>query len=130
MPLETDIAIIGAGIVGLATAYALLQKNPALRIKIIEKENQVALHQTGRNSGVVHSGVYYKPGSLKAKNCQEGRKTLLQFCDEQGIAYTRLPKLIVAAKTEELAKLQELLQGFGQWCRRFRGRRKSEDAGN
>lgn len=108
--MHVDVAIIGAGIVGLATAYQLLQQNPALRIQVIEKENDVGLHQSGRNSGVVHSGVFYKPGSLKAKNCVEGRKTLLHFCDHQGIAYQRLSKLIVATNEAERLRLHDLLE--------------------
>lgn len=110
MPLEVDVAIIGGGIIGLATAHELHQKDPNLRIQIIEKEKRVALHQTGRNSGVVHTGVYYKPGSLKAHNCREGRKALLHFCDKQGIAYQKLSKLIVATKEEEAARLPGLLE--------------------
>ena len=102
------IMIIGGGIVGLATAYQLQKKYPSFHIIIIEKENEVATHQTGNNSGVVHSGVYYKPGSLKAINCVQGKKKLLDFCNEEGIAYELCPKVLVASRQEELPTLQEL----------------------
>ena len=80
-----DVAIIGAGIVGLATAYQLLKVNPAIKLIIIEKESEPAKHQTGNNSGVIHSGVYYKPGSLKSKNCIRGYELLLDFCKQENI---------------------------------------------
>ena len=76
-----DVTVIGAGIVGLGTAYKLLEKDSSLRICIIEKEERVAAHQTGHNSGVIHSGIYYKPGSLKAENCITGYRMLLDFCE-------------------------------------------------
>ena len=79
---EFDIAIVGGGIVGLATAYKLQLNFPNLNLVVFEKEKELAFHQTGRNSGVIHSGLYYKNGSLKAKNCVEGRKQLLQFAEE------------------------------------------------
>lgn len=103
-----DILIAGAGIVGLATAYQLLEQKPGLRVLVLEKEQGPALHQTGRNSGVVHSGIYYKPGSLKAKNCIEGRKELLAFCESQGIRYEKKHKLIVATEKEELSRLETI----------------------
>lgn len=103
-----DIIIAGAGIVGLATAYQLLEQKPGLKILVLEKEFGPALHQTGHNSGVVHSGVYYKPGSLKAKNCLEGRKELLAFCDAEGISYQKKHKLIVATEEEELSCLENI----------------------
>ena len=87
MSMKYDIAIIGAGIVGLATAYRISQKNPHLSICLIEKENGVARHQTGHNSGVIHSGIYYKPGSLKALNCKKGYDELLVFSKEYGIKH-------------------------------------------
>jgi len=104
-----DVVIAGAGIVGLATAYQLLHSHPDWKIIILEKEAAAALHQTGRNSGVVHTGIYYKPGSLKAKNCIEGRKELLTFCDTEGIAYQKKHKLIVATRDEEFPRLLEIL---------------------
>ncbi|HSX10421.1 MAG TPA: L-2-hydroxyglutarate oxidase [Chlamydiales bacterium] len=103
-----NVIIIGAGIVGLATAYQILRSNPQLKVTILEKEVGPAMHQTGRNSGVVHSGIYYKPGSLKAKNCIAGRKELLSFCDENGVGYQTIHKLIVATRSEELPKLNEI----------------------
>jgi L-2-hydroxyglutarate oxidase len=107
---SNDVLIIGAGIVGLATAYQLLKAKPSLKLLILEKEKEVGLHQTGRNSGVIHSGVYYKPGSLKAKNCLEGRKALLQFCEEQEIPTQKLGKVIIATKAEELGKLLDIAE--------------------
>ncbi len=104
----TDVIIAGAGIVGLATAYQIKKMRPSWKIQILEKEEGPAYHQTGRNSGVVHSGVYYKPGSLKAKNCIEGRKELLEFCNEHSIPYEKKPKLIVATAPQEFPRLQEI----------------------
>ncbi len=108
MSLQSNVIIIGAGIVGLATAYQLSKKRPDWKIVILEKESQVAAHQTGHNSGVVHSGVYYKPGSLKAKNCIDGKKELLSFCEEHQIPVQKLGKVIVATKPQELEALQEI----------------------
>ncbi len=103
-----DITIIGAGIVGLATAYRLLQNNPELKILILEKENGIAKHQTGNNSGVIHSGIYYKPGSLKARNCRSGYRMLLEFCDSHNIEYEICGKLIVAKTPAEENILQNI----------------------
>ncbi len=103
-----DITIIGAGIVGLATAYQLLHKDSSLKILILEKENRIAKHQTGNNSGVIHSGIYYKPGSLKAKNCRTGYKMLLEFCDRHNIKYKICGKLIVAKNPVEESTLQNI----------------------
>lgn len=103
-----DISIIGGGIVGLATAYSFLKSSPELKIALLEKEQKVAKHQTGHNSGVIHTGIYYKPGSLKAKNCVKGVKMLLAFCDEHDIPYDLCGKLIVATEEEELERLQNL----------------------
>ena len=100
------ITIIGAGIVGLATALKLLEKNPDLTITILEKESAVATHQTGHNSGVIHSGIYYKPGSLKAVNCRNGYKALLNFCDEHQIKYDICGKVIVASNQKEIPYLE------------------------
>lgn len=105
-----DFIIIGGGIVGLATAYQLLQKNNGLKIAILEKENQVAAHQTGHNSGVIHSGLYYKPGSLKAKNCLEGYQMLIDFCDENDIKYDLCGKLVVASDESEIPELDKLFE--------------------
>jgi len=102
-----DIAIIGGGIVGMATAMAL-SKNTNLSVVVLEAEDHLAAHQTGHNSGVIHSGLYYKPGSLKAQNCIEGREAMYQFCEEHGIAYDRCGKLVVATRPEELPSLDNL----------------------
>ncbi|MBK6266274.1 L-2-hydroxyglutarate oxidase [Marivirga sp. S37H4] len=100
-----DIIIIGGGIVGLATALKIKQKSPDKSVLLLEKEAKLAQHQTGNNSGVIHSGVYYKPGSLKAKNCIDGYNQLLRFCDEEGVAYDLCGKIIVATNQSELANL-------------------------
>jgi len=102
-----DIIIIGAGIVGTATAMSILNKKP-LSIAVVETEKEPAHHQTGNNSGVIHSGLYYKPGSLKAINCIEGRNKLYQFCEENNIKYERCGKLVVATNEKEIAALNEL----------------------
>ena len=106
--MKFNITIIGAGIVGLATAYKLLKQNPKLTICIVEKENKIAQHQTGHNSGVIHSGIYYKPNSLKAINCQKGYKELLDFCDDYGIKYDLCGKVIVATKESERQSLHNI----------------------
>jgi len=106
--LESDITIIGAGIVGLATAYKIQEKNPGLKIHVLEKEKNVSAHQTGNNSGVIHSGIYYKPGSLKARNCTYGYKLLLAFCDENDILYDICGKVIIASDKQELPGMEAL----------------------
>jgi len=103
-----QIIIIGAGIVGLATALKLNEKLPFAKITILEKENDVSKHQTGNNSGVIHSGIYYKPDSLKAKNCVSGYKMLLKFCDENNIKYNLCGKVVVATNESEIEYLQTL----------------------
>src|SRR5450432_1480744 len=103
-----DYIVIGGGIVGLSVAFAILEKNASLRIAVLEKENDWARHQTGRNSGVIHSGIYYKPGSLKAKLCREGNRRLLEFCDTHGIRYDVCGKVIIATKAAEVALLDKL----------------------
>lgn len=108
--MKYDIAIIGGGIVGLATAYHLQKKKPGLNIVVLEKEKETALHQTGHNSGVIHSGIYYKPGSLKAQNCINGYHMLLDFCEEQSIPFDKCGKVIVATKVEELPILQGIYE--------------------
>ena len=105
----TDVIIIGGGIVGLATALQLKQQRPDLSVVLIEKEPAVARHQTGHNSGVIHSGLYYKPGSLKAINCIRGYRMLLDFCDAEGIPYDLCGKIVVATKPEEVSQLDMLL---------------------
>src|SRR5437763_8099306 len=107
---EYDIVIIGGGIVGLATAMELLTRYPALKLVILEKEHELAQHQTGHNSGVIHSGIYYTPGSLKAKACVAGKVTLIQFCQEHGVSYELCGKVIVATHEEELPRLEQLYQ--------------------
>lgn len=105
-----DVVIVGAGIVGLATAYQLLLAKPGLKIAILEKEASPASHQTGRNSGVVHSGIYYKPGSLKAKNCIAGKKELLAFCERFGIETQQVGKVIIATNENEIPLLDEIAE--------------------
>jgi (S)-2-hydroxyglutarate dehydrogenase len=105
-----DIAVIGGGIVGLATALALGSQFPRLSLAVVEKEAEVAAHQTGHNSGVIHAGIYYKPGSYKAKLCVEGGRLLTEFCDAAGVPYDRCGKLIVATSEEELPRLQTLYE--------------------
>ena len=102
-----DFVIIGGGIIGTATAMAL-QKDSGYKILIIEAEDKLAAHQTGNNSGVVHSGLYYKPGSLKAKNCAEGRELMYRFCEENSISYEKCGKIVVAADESELEPLNML----------------------
>jgi L-2-hydroxyglutarate oxidase len=106
-PSRYQVAVVGGGIVGLATARALLAAGRE-KVIVLEAETEVARHQSGRNSGVIHSGIYYSPGSLKAKLCGDGRRELENFCDERGIAYQRCGKLIVATEEEELGRLAEL----------------------
>lgn len=108
--LNYDIAIIGAGIVGLATAYQLSRQRPELRIAIIEKEEGPARHQTGHNSGVIHSGIYYTPGSAKALNCRRGYRYLLDFAAEHGIRHEVCGKVIVATREEEQERLDGILE--------------------
>ncbi len=103
-----DITIIGAGIVGLATALKIKENAPDLKIAILEKENDIAKHQTGNNSGVIHAGVYYKPGSLKALNCRKGYQLLVDFCEKENIKYELCGKLIVATREDELPRLENL----------------------
>jgi L-2-hydroxyglutarate oxidase LhgO len=103
-----DIAVIGAGVVGLSFAMQTLDEYPRLRVLILEKEDGVARHQTGHNSGVIHSGVYYKPGSLKARLCVEGARAMVEFCAQHGIPHEVCGKLIVATTAEEAARLDDL----------------------
>jgi L-2-hydroxyglutarate oxidase len=105
-----DYIIIGGGVVGLATAWQLLQKKPGLKLAVVEKEQSLAAHQTGHNSGVIHSGIYYKPGSLKAKNCITGYQMLIDFCNTYGVPYDLCGKLIVATNEAEISELDKLYQ--------------------
>lgn len=102
-----DIAVLGGGVVGCATALALTER-PGTSVLLLEKEPSLAFHQTGHNSGVIHSGLYYKPGSLKARLCAEGRAALTRFCDEQGLRYVLSGKLVVATRPDELPRLADL----------------------
>jgi L-2-hydroxyglutarate oxidase len=106
--VKHDIIIVGGGIVGLATALNLINRNPDLKILILEKESQVAKHQTGNNSGVIHSGLYYKPGSLKAKNCIRGYNLLIDFCRENAIPFDLCGKIVVASEDHEIPLLKNL----------------------
>jgi len=108
MAYNYDIAVIGGGIIGCATAMQLSAKYPRLKIGIVEKEGGLAAHQSGHNSGVIHSGIYYAPGSLKATNCITGVQSLLRFCDENEIKYDLCGKVIVATSEAELPRLEEL----------------------
>ncbi len=103
-----DLAVIGGGIVGLATALEIAERYPRLRLLVLEKEKRIAMHQTGHNSGVIHSGIYYRPGSMKAQTCVTGRKALLEFCEWHAIPYDLCGKVIVATREEELPQLEEL----------------------
>jgi L-2-hydroxyglutarate oxidase len=105
-----DLAIIGGGILGLATAYQYTQRYPGRRLVVLEKEPQVARHQTGRNSGVLHSGIYYKPGSLKAVNCRLGKKAMEAFCASEGIAHEICGKVIVAVTGADLPALERIYE--------------------
>ena len=105
-----DIIIIGGGIVGLATGLKIKEKQPDLKIAILEKEAEVAKHQTGNNSGVIHSGLYYKPGSLKAINCINGYHELIKFCEEENIPFELTGKVVVATKKEQIPILNGLLE--------------------
>ena len=106
--MRYDIVIIGGGIVGLATALRIKEANPRLKVILLEKEEGLARHQTGNNSGVIHSGIYYKPGSLKAKNCINGYNQLLDFCKREDIPFEICGKIIIATKQDELARLENL----------------------
>jgi len=110
VPRPSDIAIIGGGIVGLATALTLTETAPHARLVILDKEPRLGAHQTGHNSGVIHSGAYYKPGSLKAKLCVEGARMMKQFCDMHGIAWEACGKVIVATDERELPRLQTIYE--------------------
>src|SRR3954468_13681113 len=103
-----DIIVVGGGIVGLATAYKLTIQHPGKKILVLEKEKEVAAHQTSHNSGVIHSGIYYKPGSYKARNCVEGRRELVQFAKDHKIPHDICGKIIVATHESELAHMTKV----------------------
>jgi (S)-2-hydroxyglutarate dehydrogenase len=103
-----DLAIIGGGIVGLATAYQLVRLRPTLRLAVLEKEDDVALHQSGHNTGVIHAGIYYRPGSLKARLCREGKAEVERFAEEHDVPFLRCGKIIVAVDPSELDRLAAL----------------------
>lgn len=105
-----DCIIVGGGIVGLATAWSLMERQPGIRLLLLEKESSLATHQTGRNSGVIHSGIYYKPGGYKARFAREGSRSMVEFCREQGIPHDVCGKVIVATRKAELPLLDKLFQ--------------------
>ena len=108
MKETSDILIVGAGIVGIATALELQKTNSALTITVIEKEKYSSCHQSGNNSGVVHAGIYYEPESLKAKFCSQGLKATEKFCKEHNLPYNKVGKLIVATNEDEVLRLKKL----------------------
>lgn len=129
MTPRSDLLVIGGGIVGLATAHRYRQRFPDAVVRVLEKEAAVAQHQTGRNSGVLHSGVYYKPGSLKAINCREGKKAMEAFCAEEGLPFELCGKVIVAVDEGDLpalAKIYERGQANGVNCERIGPERLAE----
>ncbi|MFN3876487.1 MAG: L-2-hydroxyglutarate oxidase, partial [Flavobacteriales bacterium] len=105
-----DVAIVGGGIVGAATFHKLQHRFPGLRLLLLEKEQALAAHQTGNNSGVIHSGIYYKPGSHKARNCVQGRRELVAFARQYGVRHEVCGKLIVATRADELPRLEKIFQ--------------------
>ncbi|MEO2028187.1 MAG: FAD-dependent oxidoreductase, partial [Fuerstiella sp.] len=106
---QFDVAVIGGGIIGLATAWQISERDPNRKIVLLEKESSLAAHQTGRNSGVIHSGIYYKPGSLRAKNCREGKVALESFCTEHDVAWQQTGKVIVATSDSQFSALDNIL---------------------
>ncbi len=117
-----DVAVIGGGVLGLATAHELARRFTGLSIALFEKERELALHQTGRNSGVIHSGLYYKPGSLKASTCRRGKRLLEEFCAAESVAHERCGKVVVAVEERELpmlARIEERARANGVACERI-----------
>jgi len=108
--MKNDVVLVGGGIVGIATAWRILQEKPDLRLVLLEKEDDVARHQTGHNSGVIHSGIYYRPGSLKALNCLSGYQELLAFCEAEGVPYELCGKLIVATEAKDIPAMEKIFQ--------------------
>lgn len=124
-----DLVVIGGGIVGLATAYRFQERFPGKSVAVLEKEGHVAKHQTGRNSGVLHSGVYYRPGSLRAENCRTGKLAMEQFCEREGLPFERCGKVIVAVRDAELPLLERTFangQANGVRCERIGAERLRE----
>lgn len=107
---EFDVAVIGGGIVGLATAWQVIERDPSKKVVLLEKEASLAAHQTGRNSGVIHSGIYYKPGSLRAENCRAGKVALEDFCTKHQIAWKRTGKVIVATSEAQFGALNNIFE--------------------
>ena len=107
---RTDVVIVGGGIVGLASAYQLVRRFPTLHVTILEKEAELGSHQTGHNSGVLHSGIYYKPGSLRATNCRTGKRAMEDFCEAEGVPYEICGKVIVAVSEAEFPQLEQIYQ--------------------
>lgn len=105
-----DVIVIGGGIVGLATALKLVNKKPDIKLLLLEKESELSAHQTGNNSGVIHSGIYYKPGSMKALNCRNGYQQLIEFCDQENIKYELCGKVIVATEENQFEALETLFE--------------------
>ena len=114
--MQYDVVLVGGGIVGLATGYKLISARPDLKIAILEKESQLAKHQTANNSGVIHSGLYYKPGSLKAINCIKGYHELVTFCKKEKIPYEITGKVVVATRESQRPLLDMLLERGLQNC--------------
>jgi L-2-hydroxyglutarate oxidase LhgO len=126
---RADVAIVGGGIVGLATAYQIGERFPDLKVLVLEKEDRVAAHQTGHNSGVLHSGIYYKPGSLRAINCRDGKFAMRAFCEREGIPIDVCGKVIVAVDEQELPQLEKIFargQANGVACERIGPERLQE----
>ena len=107
---QANVAIIGGGIIGLATAYQFLRQFPQQRVLVLEKEASLAFHQTGRNSGVLHSGIYYKPGTLRATNCRTGKEAMEKFCQAEGVPFEICGKVIVAVTADEFPALERIYQ--------------------
>ncbi len=129
MTPRSDLVVVGGGIVGLTTAYRYLERFPDATVTVLEKEATVAQHQTGHNSGVLHSGIYYKPGSLKATNCREGKKAMEAFCTQEGIPFELCGKVIVAVDESDLpalAKIEERGHTNGIACERIGPERLAE----
>lgn len=126
---RAELIVIGGGIVGLATAHEYTLRHRGARVVVLEKEDRLAAHQTGRNSGVIHSGIYYKPGSLKARLCRDGISRLTRFCDEHSVRYERCGKVIVAVDDEEAARLEGIHErgtSNGVGCERIGPERLAE----
>src|SRR5699024_3318465 len=108
--MKADILIVGEGIIGLSTAYQLSEINPSKKIVVLDKEARAAEHQTGHNSGVIHSGIYYRPGSYKAEFAKNGSASMIEFCKKHNIEYNQCGKVIVATEEEELERMRNLYE--------------------